>query len=250
MFSLKGKTAIITGSDRGIGKGIAIVLAKAGANIVITSRHKEKCEKTASEIEKLGVKTLAIECDVAKEEDVKQLVENTVKKFGKLDIMVNNAGVLLQKPTEEVEQNEWNRIIDINLKGIFLGTKYALKQMKKQKNGNIVNIASIAALKGYPQLSVYCASKGGIVSFTKSVAIEFASQGIRINAILPGAIESDMTKTGPNPEKTLEMYKKQIPIGSIGKPEDIGYGVLYLVSEESKYVTGHSLAIDGGWSVE
>ena len=247
MFSLKGKVAIVTGSERGIGKGIAIIFAKAGANVVVTCQDKKKCDETCQELEKLGIKTLSIACDVSKEKDVEQLVSETVKKFGRVDVFVNNAGVLLQKPIDEVTEKEWNWLQDINLKGVFFGIKYAAKQMKKQKtSGSIINIASIAALIGYSMLSTYCASKGGIVALTRSSAIELAPNGIRVNAICPGLIETPMTADMLENKKTRDNFINSIPLRIAGQPEDIGHGALYLASNEARYVTGIELIIDGG----
>lgn len=251
MFSLKAKVAIITGSDRGIGKGIATIFAKAGANVIIASVNTQGCAETCQEIKKFGVDALALHCDVSNERDVENLISETVKKFGKLDIFVNNAGVLLQKPLEEVTEKELDWLLSINLKGVFYCTKHAAKQMKKQgKGGSIVNIASIAALVGYPGLTAYCASKGGVAAFTRSAAIELAPAGIRVNAICPGLVETPMTKDALASEKMREENLKSIPIHIIGQPEDIGYGALYLASDEARYVTGVSLVVDGGSSIK
>jgi len=247
MFSLKGKTAVVTGSERGIGKGIATVFAKAGANLVITCPHKGDSEEAAKEMEKLGAKALAVACDVSKEEDVERLVAETVKKFGRLDIFVNNAGVLLQRGVDEVSGKEWDWLMGVNLKGAHHGVKYAAKQMKKQKTGGaILNIASTAALEGYPMLTTYCASKGGILAFTRAAAMELAPSRIRVNAICPGLVETPMTKDFLQTKEAREAQLKDIPIGIIGQPEDIAYGALYLVSDEARYVTGVALVIDGG----
>ena len=247
MFSLKGKVAIITGSDRGIGEGIATVFAKAGASIVVCSPSKERCEEEVAKLKKLGAKAIAIACDVSKEEDVQKLVAQTVKEFGKLDIMVNNAGVLLSKPLDEVEQKDLNWQLGINLNGVLLGTKHAAKEMKKQKNGGcIINTASIAALVGYSMLSTYCASKGGIAAFTRAASAELAPYKIRVNAICPGLIESEMTKPMLADPKSREEFLKAIPLRIVGQPEDIGHGALYLASDEARYVSGISLVIDGG----
>lgn len=249
MFSLQGKVAIVTGSDRGIGKGIALVLARAGAKIVITSLHVKDCERTASNIAKLGVATLAIVCDVSKEKDVQNLVAQTVRKFGRLDIFVNNAGVLFRKPMDEISEKEWDWLTDINLKGVFFGTKHASIQMKKQGNGgSIINISSIAGLVGYSSLSTYCASKGGILAFSRASALELSSYKIRVNVICPGPIETAMTKDINDDPKMREDRIRTIPLHFIGQPEDIGYGALYLASDEARYVTGASFVIDGGWT--
>lgn len=251
MFSMKGKVAIVTGSDRGIGKGIAIVLAKAGANVVITSMHKEGCDLMSNQIKQYGVDSLSIKCDVSKEKDVKKLVEATIKKFKRLDILVNNAGVLLQKPIDAVTEKEWDFLINIDLRGVFHGTKYAVQQMKKQKSGgSIINVSSIAGLLGMSNLTTYCAAKGGVIALTRSSSIELAPLNIRVNAICPGLIETPMTEGMTKNKKVLDNFLKQIPLRLVGKPEDIGYGALYLASDEARYVTGQALVIDGGWTVQ
>lgn len=251
MFSLKGKTAIVTGSDRGIGRGIAVAFAKAGANVVIASVHKEGCDITSEQIKKYGVGSFSFKCDVSKEYDVKRLVEATVKKFKRLDIIVNNAGVLLQKPIDTVTEKEWDFLINIDLRGVFYGTKYAVQQMKKQKSGSsIINVSSIAGLVGMGNLTTYCAAKGGIIALTRSSAIELAPFNIRVNAICPGLIDTPMTEGMTKNKKVLSNFLNQIPLKSVGKPEDIGYGALYLASDEARYVTGQALVIDGGWTVQ
>jgi NAD(P)-dependent dehydrogenase (short-subunit alcohol dehydrogenase family) len=246
MFSLKGKTAVVTGSDRGIGFGIAGVLAKAGASVVISSRHKERCEEACRKLRASGATARAVECDVSVEDEVKALVEAAAGESGKVDIFVNNAGVLLQKPVDAVLEKEWDWLLGINLKGVFFGTKHAAAQMKRQGGGSIVNIASIAAIRGYQGLTAYCASKGGIAGFTRAAAAELAASKIRVNAILPGVVESDMTKGMKEDKKAWKAMIDLIPLRMAGQPEDIGYGALYLASDEAKYVTGVSLVIDGG----
>jgi len=247
MFSLKGKVAIITGSDCGIGEGIATAFANAGASVTICSPHIEKCEAACAKLRKFGAKALALQCDVSKEEQVQSLISKTVKEFGRLDIMVNNAGVLLQKPLDEVEKKDIDWQLGININGVLFGTKYAAKQMKKQKDGGcIINIASIAALVGYPMLSTYCASKGAIAAFTRAASAELAPHKIRVNAICPGLIESEMTKPMLQDAKMRDEFLKSIPLRIVGQPSDIGYGALYLASEEARYVSGISLVIDGG----
>ena len=251
MFSLEGKVAVITGSERGIGKGIVMAFAKAGANVVVTCPSKEKCDPACKELEKLGVKKLAIGCDVSREKDVENLVRQTVKKFGKLDIFVNNAGVLIQKPVHEVSEKEWDWLMDINLRGVFYGTKHAAAQLKRQgKGGSIINIASIAALIGYPMLTTYSASKGGIVAMTRAAAMELAPYKIRVNAICPGLIETEMTEGMLKDKKAREGMMARIPLKIVGQVEDIGAGALYLASDEARHVTGISLVIDGGWTTQ
>lgn len=246
MFSLKDKVAIVTGSTSGIGKGIATVFLKAGAKVAINSENGEHCKSAAQELSKFG-ETFAVPCDVSKESEVKALVEKTVKKFGKLDIMVNNAGIYFLKRIEEMTEHDWNKLMSVNVSGVFFGTKYASMEMKKQKKGTIINIASIAGVRGIGDATHYGASKGAIVNFTKSAAQELAPFGIRVNAIAPGLIESAMTKDIIADKKLLDAYLAPVLIKRAGKPEDIAYGALYLASDEASYVTGTVLVIDGGW---
>ncbi|MEM4707845.1 MAG: SDR family NAD(P)-dependent oxidoreductase [Candidatus Anstonellales archaeon] len=246
MFSLRDKVAIVTGSTSGIGKGIATVFLKAGAKVVISSENEEHTKSVAEELSKFG-QTFALPCDVSKENEVKSLVEKTVKKFGKLDIMVNNAGIYFPKNIDEITEQDWNRLMAVNLNGVFFGTKYASIQMKKQKKGAIINIASVAGVRGIGGATHYGASKGAIVNFTKSAAQELASFGIRVNAIAPGLIETAMTKDIIANKELLEAYLAPVLIKRVGKPEDIAYGALYLASDEASYVTGTVLVIDGGW---
>ncbi len=248
MFDLKNKVAVITGSRRGIGKAIAEKLAQAGAKVVISDINQKDCEKTAKKTaKKYKVKTFGFKCDVSDEEEIKKLIKETVKKFNKLDILVNNAGIFFQKPVEKYKEEDWNKLIDINLKGVFLCSKTALKELKKTK-GKIINLASIAGLIGYPQASSYCAAKGGIIAMTKEMAVEFAEHKINVNAIAPGAIETPMTSFIKENKKQYKQTLAAIPLNRMGKPKEIGNAALYLASDEADYVTGHTLVVDGGWT--
>jgi len=247
MFNLKNKVAAITGSRRGIGKAIAEKLAQAGAKVVISDIDQKDCEKTAKKIaKKCKVKTAGIKCDVSDKEEVEKLIKETVKKFNKLDILVNNAGIFFQKPIEKYKEEDWNKLIDINLKGVFLCSKTALKELKKTK-GKIINLASIAGFIGYPLASSYCAAKGGIITMTKEMALEFAEHKINVNAIAPGAIDTPMTSFIKENKKQYKQTLAAIPLHRMGKPEEIGSAALYLASKEADYVTGHTLVVDGGW---
>lgn len=251
MFDLSGKVAIVTGSRRGIGKGIAKALAEAGANVVISDISFEDCQKTAQEIsQETGVETLAVECDVTKKDQVEEMVQKTVEKFGKLDILVNNAGIAEFKPFLEMTEGDWDRTLDINLKGQFLCAQAAAKEMAKQKWGRIINIASIAAGQvgvGFPQVAHYCASKGGITALTEALAGELTPLGINVNAIGPGVIETKMTEGILADEKAAKGFLARIPKGRFGKPEDVAYLAVYLASDEADYVTGATIFVDGGW---
>ena len=250
MPDLKNKVAIVTGARRGMGKSHVVKLAKAGAKVVVTDISKEDCQKVVEEIEKKGGEALAIKCDVTKKEEVDNLVKNTVKRFGKVDILVNNAGICQLKPFLELTEEDWNRTLDINLKGYFLCTQAAAKEMVKQKSGVIINIASIVSGQvgiGMGTLAHYCASKGGIIALTESLAVELAPYGIRVNAIAPGMIETPMISfIKENPEQEKEMLRR-VPIGRIGRPEEVSDLVLFLASDRSSYITGSEIIIDGGW---
>ena len=250
MKRLGGKVAIITGSNRGIGKGIALAFAKEGCKVVVNN-YKEDNEgkKVVEEIKKLGSDAIFVKADVSKEKDMKNLVKKAVGKFGKLDIMVNNAGILVFGTVLDLTEKDWDKQIDVNLKGTFLGTKYAVEQMKKQgKGGRIINISSIAGLVGFPGISAYCASKGAVTEFTREVALDHAADGITVNAINPGVIQTDMTKGMLDDKATKENLLGNTPVGRVGKPEDIGNAAVFLALDESSFITGHNLVVDGGWT--
>ena len=250
MFSLKNKVAIITGARRGIGRTHALTLSKAGAKVVVCDISEEDCQKVVEEIKKEKGEALALKCDVAKKEEVEGIVKKTVEKFGKVDILVNNAGICQFKPFLELTEEEWDRTLDINLKGYFLCAQAAAKEMVKQKSGVIINIASIAMGQvgvGFPAISHYCASKGGIVAMTEAMALELAPYNIRVNAISPGAIDTRMADQLKKDEKTMEATLARIPMHRMGKPEEVSNLVLFLASDGSSYMTGSTVVVDGGW---
>lgn len=250
MKRLEGRVAIITGSSKGIGKGIAIAFAKEGCRVVVNS-HKESEEgnDVVDEIKRLGSDAIFVAADVSKEEEVKNLVDKAVRKFGKLDILVNNAGILVQGAVTELTEKDWERQMDVNLKGVFLCTKYAVQRMVKQgRGGRIINISSIAGLVGFPGISAYCASKGGVTELTREVALDCAKYGITVNAIDPGVIITDMTKEMLEDEQAKKMLLENTPIGRYGQPEDIGNAAVFLALDESSFITGHNLVVDGGWT--
>lgn len=250
MKRLKGKVAIVTGSNRGIGRGIAIAFANDGCKVVVNSHKDSKdAHDTVAEIKNLGSDAIFVIADVSNERDVKNLIEKAVKKFGNLDIMVNNAGILVSGTVTTLTEKDWNRQMDVNLKGAFLCTKYAVQQMIKQgKGGRIINISSIAGLVGFPGISAYCASKGGVSELTREVALDCAKYGITVNAINPGVIVTDMTKDMLKDEPTKKGLMENTPVGRFGKPEDIGNAALFLALDESGFITGHNLVVDGGWT--
>ncbi|HLC60687.1 MAG TPA: 3-oxoacyl-ACP reductase family protein [Candidatus Nanoarchaeia archaeon] len=252
MKKLEGKVAIVTGSDRGIGRGIALSLAKEGCRIVVNS-HKNVREGNGvvSEVKNLGSDAIFVVADVSNERHVRNLVEKAIKKFGKLDILVNNAGILVMGTILTLTEKDWNRQLDVNLKGVFLCTKYAVQQMvKRGKGGRVINISSIAGLVGFPGISAYCASKGGVTELTREAALDFAQYGVTVNAINPGVIQTDMTKKMIEDAATKKNFLENTPVGRVGKPEDIGNAALFLALDESSFITGHNLVVDGGWTAK
>lgn len=248
MFDLSGKVALVTGASSGIGRGIAFALAMEGAKVVATARRIEKLQALVAEIKNRGKEALAIQMDVTKRNEVDTAVSETIKAFGKLDILVNNAGVLDYSPFLDMKEEAWDKVIDTNLKGYFYCAQAAGREMAKNKWGRIINIASVASGGvgiGYPMIVHYVASKGGVVGLTEALAAELGPMGITVNAIGPGAIESEMTATMTD-EQVKPMIAR-LPIKRIGKPEDIAAAVVYFASDEASYATGATLYVDGGW---
>ncbi|MFH1286399.1 MAG: SDR family NAD(P)-dependent oxidoreductase [Candidatus Magasanikbacteria bacterium] len=245
-MQLKNKVAIITGSKQGIGLGIALALAKEGCNVVVSDIELASCKKAVNKLKKLGAKAMAIACDVSKKNEVDNLVNQAVKKFGKLDIFVNNAGIFPFVPFVDMKEADWDKVLDINLKSVFLCSQAAVKEMKA--GGKIINISSVASLVGFEGLVHYCASKGGINAMIKALALELASKKINVNAVAPGAIETPgatNTMTEDIKKGTLAL----IPWKRMGKPDDIAQAVVFLASKKADYITGQVLVVDGGWTL-
>lgn len=250
MFDFKNKVVIITGSRRGMGRSHAILFAKAGAKVVVSDISEEDCQKVVDEIKQNGGEAIAIKCDVTKKSEVEDMIKETVEKWGKIDVLVNNAGVISYKPFLELPEEEWDKILSVNLKGNFLCAQAAAKEMMKQKSGAIVNIASIMMGQmgmGMPTIAHYTASKGGIAALTKTMALELAPYNIRVNAIAPGAIETPMADPSKVDPKILEATLARIPLHRYGKPEEVSNLALFLASDASSYITGSIVVIDGGW---
>lgn len=243
---LKGKTAIITGSGRGIGRAIALAMAAQGANIVVNDVNMESAGEVVAEIEAMGRQAIAVKADVTAEEQVLAMVEACINRFGKLDILVNNAGIIQTAPVTEIDGKDWDRVMEVNLKGVFLCCKAVLAPMKAQHGGKIVNIASVAGKRGGGLLgnSCYSASKGGVIAFTKSLARESGPFGINVNAVTPAFTDTEMTRSIA-PEKK-EFIIKMLPLGRVGQPADIAGAVCFLASDMSDYMTGEIMDVDGG----
>ena len=245
MIDLKGKTAIVTGAGRGIGKAIALKLASFGANIVVNDiPSSTDADETAKQIEALGVEALVIKGDVRSFEDVSEMVKMTLDKFGSIDILINNAGITRDNLIMRMDEKDFDDVIAINLKGAFNCIKAVTRPMMKQRSGAIVNMASVVGVMGNAGQANYCSSKAGLIGLTKSVAKELASRGIRANAIAPGFIESAMTDKLTDEVK--KEYFKNIPLARFGKAEDIANTVAFLVSDMASYITGQVINIDGG----
>jgi len=250
LFDLGGKTAIVTGGGSGIGRRMAEALAEVGANVVLCARKVERCEAAARELAELGVRTLALRCDVREPEDVQTVVSRTLGELGSLDVLVNNAGTAWGAPAEGMPLEGWQKVVDVNLTGVFLFSQAAARVMLERGGGSIVNIASVAGLHGSPPGRMdavsYSASKGGVIALTRDLACKWGGRGIRVNAIAPGWFPSDMSKV------VLERHGDElvhgIPLGRFGGPDDLKGAVAFLASPASAYVTGHVLVVDGGQS--
>jgi len=243
-MELKTKVALITGAAQGIGKAVTLVLARHGADVVVADVNIEKAQETAREVEALGRAAMAVRVDVTRLEDVEKMVEAAVQRFGKIDILINNAGIARDKLILRMTEEDWDTVLNVNLKGTFNCTKAVIKHMSKQRSGKIVNIASVVGIMGNPGQANYSASKAGVIGLTKTVAREFAARGINVNAIAPGYIQTPMTEVLP--EKAKEELKRLIPMERLGQPEDVAHAVLFLVSEASSYITGNILNVNGG----
>lgn len=243
-MELSGKVALVTGGAQGIGKAIALILARNGADIVVSDINLEKAEETAREIQNMGRRSLAIKSNVADFKDVESMVETIVEKLGRIDILINNAGITRDRLILRMTEEDWDAVLDVNLKGTFNCTKAAIRYMSKQKSGKVVSIASVTGEMGNPGQANYGASKAGVIGFTKTIAREFAARGINVNAIAPGFIQTAMTDAVP--EKAREELIRMIPMQRLGQPEDIARAVLFLVSESSSYITGQVINVNGG----
>ncbi len=249
LLDLTGRVAIITGGSVGLGRQMAEGLAEMGANLVLCARKKERCQQAAEELQPLGVKTLALGCDVKNAAGIQEVVDATLSQFGRVDILINNAGASWGAPVEEMRLEHWNKVIETNLTGTFLFSQAVGKVMITQRRGKIVNIASVAGLHGAPpefQAIAYHASKGGIITFTKDLACKWAVHNIQVNAIAPGWFPTHMSKVVI--ERNREALLKRIPLGRLGNEQDLKGAAVFLASDASDYVTGHVLVVDGGQS--
>ncbi|HEX78118.1 MAG TPA: glucose 1-dehydrogenase [Dehalococcoidia bacterium] len=248
-WDLSGKVAIVTGASKGIGRGIATAFANAGASVVLASRNEELLHEAAEDIRGRGGTALVHKLDVSREDEVVALVKTVAKEFGKIDILVNNAGTVLRKKAEELTTQDWDHVLDTNLKGAFWCGREVAKVMIPQRKGKIINIASIWATGARATILPYVVSKFGIYGMTKAWAVEWAPYNINVNAIAPAFIETDINAPLMADPKMMEFILSRTPLGRMGKVEDLMGAAIFLASEASNYVTGHCLFVDGGWTI-
>lgn len=246
---LENKVALITGGGRGLGRAMALAFAVEGADVVISEIDMTVAKKVVGEVKGKGRRSLAVEADVSAKTEVEAMVTTIVREFGRIDIFVNNAGVSMAAPSEELAEQDWDKALDIDLKGVLLCSQVVGREMIRQKRGNIINIASIYGLFGVPWRAAYCSAKAGVISLTQTLACEWARHNINVNAIAPGFIRTDMVKDfikrGILDEKGVA---GRSPAGRLGEPEEIAHAAVFLASDESSFITGHTLVVDGGWS--
>lgn len=251
MTRLAGKVALVTGGGTGIGKAIALAFAREGAKVAVAGRRREKLQETVHEVEKAGGDGLAVACDVSNGKDAERAVRETAKNFGKLNVLVNNAGVLHVATIEGTSDAEWDRLMTINLKGPFLMCRAALPEFRKAGGGAIVNVGSVLGLIGMKDRAAYCASKGGVTLLTKAMALDHGHENVRVNCICPSVVETELV-AGLFASEAGEALRKAriqtIPIGRMGKPEDVAEIAVFLASEESSWLTGAAIPLDGGLS--
>lgn len=245
---IKEKKVLITGGSKGIGRDIAIAFAKLGANVVISGRNGEDLEDTTNQLKEFNPNSFYEMADMQKVDEIYRMVDHTVATLGGIDVLINNAGVNIPKPALEVTEEDWDRVLDTNLKGAFFCSQRAGKYMLEQGHGKIINIASQMAFVGYIDRSAYCSSKGGIVQLTKALAIEWAKENIKVNAVAPTFIETDLTKKMFDNKKFYQDVLNRIPLGKLAQPSDVTGAVVFLASNLSNYITGETIKVDGGWT--
>ncbi|RSL31264.1 3-oxoacyl-[acyl-carrier-protein] reductase [Salibacterium salarium] len=242
---LKGKVALVTGASRGIGKAIALELAANGANVAVNyAGSAQKAEEVAALCKDQGVKAFSVKADVANEDDVKAMINEVTDQFGQIDIVVNNAGITRDNLVMRLKEEDWDAVLDTNLKGVFHCAKAGARPMMKQREGKIINITSVVGVTGNAGQANYSAAKAGVIGLTKSLAREFAARNIQVNAVAPGFIETEMTEQLQ--QESQDALMQQIPLGKLGEAEDVAKTVRFLASDDAKYITGQTLHVDGG----
>ena len=252
IMKLKDKVTVVTGSGSGIGRATARLFAREGARVAIADTNPAGGEETRSLITAEGGEAFFIETDVARVSDAERLIRSTIERFGRLDILVNNAGVELPRSLLDTTEEEWERVISIDLKGAYFISKFAVREMLKSGGGVIVNNSSGAGILGFPMMTAYCAAKGGVVALTRAIAMEYARQGIRVNCVCPGVVDTPTSRwffdSLPNPDEARKMYQNMTPVGRFALPEEIASAILFLASDDASYLTGAVIPVDGGFS--
>jgi NAD(P)-dependent dehydrogenase (short-subunit alcohol dehydrogenase family) len=247
---LAGKVALITGGGTGIGRAIALAFAREGASVAIAGRRLEKVKEVAAEIDRQGIRALPLGCDVTRAEEADHAVAETARKFGKVNVLVNNAGTLSVSTVDTISEEDWDRVIAVNLKGPFLMSRAALKEFRKAGGGTIVNIGSVLGLVAMKDRAAYCASKGGVTLLTKAMALDHAHENVRVNCVCPSIVETELVKglfnDSEQGRRLRESRERTIPLGRFGKPADVAELAVYLASEESSWLTGDAIPLDGG----
>jgi NAD(P)-dependent dehydrogenase (short-subunit alcohol dehydrogenase family) len=245
-LDLDGKVAVVTGGGRGLGQAAACALAEAGASIALLARSPNELENTAHLIEEMGRQVLVLPCDVTQESAVENAADKVVAAFGRVDVLVNNAGIALVSPLLELTMADLKRVFDVNVVGAFLCARAFGAHMVAQRKGTVINVASIAGLGGEPDVSAYCASKGALIAFTKALAVEWARHGVTVNAVAPGYFRTDLNKKALDDVQVGPKIVKQIPLRRVGQPEELGPLVVYLASDAAAFMTGSVVVLDGG----
>ena len=251
IFKLDGRVALVTGSSKGLGFVMAQALAEAGADLVVTSRHREQAEASAAQIARAtGRRALGVVVDVTDASQIHEMVQTVLAQFGRIDILVNNAGINIRKPIENFDEASWDQVQDTNLKAPFLCCQAVGRQMKEQGSGRVINVASMLGMAALPERSAYCSSKAGLIQLTKVLALEWAPHNITVNALCPGPFATDLNLPVINNPQANQYFLNHIPLGRWGRPEEIKGVITFLASDAASFMTGSSLVFDGGWTAE
>ncbi len=251
VFKLDGRVALVTGGNRGLGFAMARALAEAGASVVVTSRQEERAMKSAAKLaETTGQSALGLAVDVTDATQIESMIETVVQEFGRIDILVNNSGINIRKPVEEFDEGSWDLVQNTNLKAPFLCSRAAVRFMKEQHYGRIINLSSMLGKVALPERSAYCSSKGGLIQLTRVMALEWAAYNITVNALCPGPFATEINIPVMNNPQAIQFFLNHIALGRWGKPEELGGAIVFLASDASSFMTGAALVMDGGWTAE